>query len=74
MKIGEKKTLLEIIKEVAQGKIKNNLYLEYEYGLSYTFYLDDFRLIAYNGTGLIISKVLNDKFRLVGVINNENSR
>lgn len=65
MKKGEEKTLLEIIEEIAKGKIKTDLYLHYEYGLYYTFYLDSFKLIANNGTGLIISKVLNDKFKRV---------
>lgn len=64
MKKGEEKTLLEIIEEIAKGKIKTDLYLHYEYGLYYTFYIDSFKLIADNGTGLIISKVLNDKFKL----------
>lgn len=65
MKIGEEKTLLEIIEEIAKGKIKTNIYLHYEYGLYYTFYIDNFKLIADNGTGLIIGKVLNDKFKLI---------
>lgn len=64
MKKGEEKTLLEIIEEIAKGKIKTDLYLHYEYGLYYTFYIEDFKLIADNGTGLIIGKVLNDKFKL----------
>jgi len=65
VKIGEEKTLLEIIEEIARGKIRTDLHLHYEYGLYYTFYIDDFKLIANNGTGLIIKKVLNDKFKRV---------
>lgn len=65
MKIGEEKTLLEIIEEIAKGKIRTDLHLHYEHGLYYTFYIDDFKLIASNGTGLIIKKVLNDKFKRV---------
>lgn len=65
MKIGEEKTLLEIIKEIAKGKIRDDLHLHYENGLYYTFYIDDFKLIAPNGTGLIIKRVLNDKFKRV---------
>lgn len=65
MKKGEEKTLLEIIEEIAKGKIKTDLHLHYEHGLYYTFYLDSFKLIADNGTGLIIKKVLNDKFKRV---------
>ena len=64
MKIGEEKTLIEIIEEIANGKIKTDLELHYEYGLTYHFHIDDFRLIAYNGTGLYIGKVLNHKFKL----------
>ena len=66
MKIGEEKTLLEIIQEIAQGKIKKDLDLHYEWGLRYRLYIDTLRLIAYNGTGLMAGKVLNDKFRLEG--------
>lgn len=66
MKIGEEKTLLEIIEEIAKGKIKHDLKLHYEYGLSYRLHIDDLRMIAYNGTGLCAGKVLNDKFKLEG--------
>lgn len=65
MKIGEEKTMLEIIEEIAKGKIKTDIELRYEYGLTYHFYIDSFKAIAYNGTGLYIGKVLNDKFKLV---------
>lgn len=65
MKKGEEKTLLEIIEEISKNKIRTDLYLHYEYGLDYTFYIDDFKLIAYNGTGLYINKVLNHKFTLI---------
>ena len=64
MKKGEEKTLLEIIEEIAKGKIKTDLYLHYEGGLYYRFYIDSFKLIADNGTGLYIHKVLNHKFKL----------
>jgi hypothetical protein len=66
MKIGEEKPLIEIIQEIANGHNKKDLKLRYEYGLTYRFYVDDFKMIAYNGTGLYIGKVLNDKFRLDG--------
>lgn len=66
MKIGDEKKLIEIFNEIAEGKIKKNLSLHYEYGLTYRLYLDDLKMIAYNGTGLRIGKVLNDKFRLEG--------
>lgn len=71
MKVGETKTLLEIIEEIAKNKIRTNLYLHYEYGLDYTFYIDDFKLIAYNGTGLYINKVLDHKFTLIRKIKKE---
>ena len=64
MKIGETKTLIEIINEIANSKIKKDLELHYEYGLTYHLYIDDLKLIAYNGTGLYTGKVLNDKFTL----------
>lgn len=64
MKIGEEKTLIEIIEEIAKGKIKKDLRLHYEWGLSYHFYIEDFKMIADNGTGLRMGKCLNDKFRL----------
>lgn len=64
MKIGEEKTLIEIINEIAEGKIKKDLELHYEWGLYYHFYIHDFKMIARNGTSLRIGKCLNDKFRL----------
>ena len=39
MKIGEEKTLIEIINEIAKGKIKKDLKLHYEYGLTYHLYM-----------------------------------
>lgn len=72
MEKGEEKTLLEIIEEIAKGTIKTDLYLHYEYGLDYTFYINSFKLIADNGTGLYIHKVLNDKFKLIREIRKEN--
>lgn len=71
MVIGETKTLIEIINEIALGKIKKDLKLHYEYGLTYRLYINDLKLIAYNGTGLYIGKVLNDKFRLEGYYKKE---
>lgn len=64
MKIGETKKFVEIINEVASGKIKRDLILRYEYGLTYHFRIEDLTLVAYNGTGLYEGKVLNDKFTL----------
>ena len=66
MKIGEEKPLIEIIQDIANGHNKKDLKLHYEFGLTYRFYVDDFKMIAYNGTGLYIGKVLNHKFRLDG--------
>jgi hypothetical protein len=66
MKIGDEKTILEIIQEIARGKIKKDLELHYEWGLRYRLYIDDLKLIAYNGTGLRTGKVLNEKFKLEG--------
>lgn len=71
MVIGETKTLIEIINEIALGKIKKDLKLHYEYGLTYHLYINDLKLIAYNGTGLYIGKVLNDKFKLEGYYKKE---
>lgn len=66
MKIGDEIILIEIINEIAKGKIKKDIELHYEYGLSYRFYINDFKMIAYNGTSLRIGKVLNDKFKIEG--------
>ena len=71
MKIGDEKTLIEILNEIASGKIKKDLILHYEYGLTYHLYLDSLKMIAYNGTGLYIGKVLNDKFKLEGYYKEE---
>ena len=38
-------------------KIKKDLILHYEYGLTYHLYLDSLKMIAYNGTGLYIGKI-----------------
>lgn len=71
MKIGEEKTLIEIINEIAQGKIKKDLELHYEWGLRYRLFIDNLKLIAFNGTGLMPGKVLNDKFKLEGYYKKE---
>ena len=71
MKIGDEKTMIEIINEIADGKIKKDLELHYEWGLRYRLFIDDLKLIAYNGTGLRIGKVLNDKFKLYGYYKKE---
>lgn len=66
MKIGDEVSLLEIIQEIAKGKIKKDIKLRYEYGLTYRLHIEDLKLIAYNGTGLYAGKVLNDKFKILG--------
>lgn len=71
MKIGDEKTMIEIINEVASGKIKKDLELHYKYGLTYHLYIDDLKMIAFNGTGLRVGKVLNDKFKLTGYYKKE---
>lgn len=71
MKIGDEITLLSIIEEIAKSKIKKDIKLKYEYGLTYRLYIDDLKLIAYNGTGLYTGKVLNDKFKILGYYSKE---
>lgn len=71
MKIGETKPLIEFINDIANGQNKKDLELRYEWGLTYHFYIDDFKMIAYNGTGLCIGKCLNDKFELKGYFKKE---
>ncbi len=66
MKIGDEVSFLEIIQEIAKGKIKKDVRLRYEYGLTYRLYINDLKLIAYNGTGLYAGKILNDKFKILG--------